>query len=257
MILVGWYDALDMHEVSSFALGHTLMWLLMVNMATWQVLVTFGSIRLIWRITMLKILVGNLVSMATTSIVAGCLNSVAGVAWIPLLLISTIAWFIVTRSCLSHVLISILSTQSSRSTICSYAIPLYFIHYHFHIFTFLGGLNSTDLVASCALIYKTLLHLHRTGNFGISLSSVRHLLEMIINVYLRASSLTLNVLVEVNHLWRFCVQLVHNLSGNLVPKELVFVEISIHVFQLLLDQLIFHYVSFDTRWHLAVFILMY
>ena len=205
---------------------------------------------------MLEILVGDLVSMTATSIVAGCLNSIAGIARVPLLLGPSISWIIVDGSSLSHVLISILSTQSSSSAICGNAIPLYFIHYHIHILTVLCSLNPANLVARYSLIRKTLFHLHRTGNFGITLNSMWHLLEIIINVYLGTSSLTRNVLIEIDHLWGFFVQLIHNLSSDLVSKKFIFLKISIHVFQFLLDQLIFHYVSFDTCCKLISLILM-
>ena len=85
---------------------------------------------------------------------------------------------------------------------------------------------------------------------------MRYLLEIIINVYLRASSLALNVLIEIDHLWGFFVQLVDDLSSDLVSEEFVFCKVSIHVFQFLLNQLIFHYVSFEAFCNLVRLILI-
>lgn len=208
---------------------------------------------------MLKILICDLVSVAATSVVAGCLNPIAGIARVPLSWCSLINRISVDCSSLSHVLISILSTQSSRSTICSNAIPLCFVHDHVHFLALVGSLNPANLVVRPRLISKALFHLHWTWNFRITLYSLRHLLEIIINVYLRASSLALNVLIEIDHLrilMGFFVQLVDDLSSDLVSEKFVFCKVSIHVFQFLLNQLIFHYVSFEAFCNLVRLILI-
>ena len=109
---------------------------------------------------MLKILICDLVSVAATSVVAGCLNPIAGIARVPLSLCSLINRIGVDCSSLSHVLISILSAQSSRSTICSNAIPLRIVHDHVHFLALVGSLNSANLVVRPRLIPKALFHLH-------------------------------------------------------------------------------------------------
>ena len=136
-------------------------------------------------------------------------------------------------------------------------------HGHFHISSFLDPVNSDIFACYCSLypchlrsisynlIWVTTLSQLRIWKLSIVVDIARYslwcILKIIINIYLWAASLTLNVLIEIYHVGllvnSFLVQLIHNFSGYLVSKKLIILEISIDIFQLLLNELIFHDIS--------------
>ena len=145
---------------------------------------------------------------------------------------------------LSHVLVSILCTQSSSSLPTSNTVSL--IHHHVHFFALLGCLNPVDFAIGCWHAALTLVvDVHRVRYFRVdsshALITLINLLEVVVNVYLRAASLVLNMLVKFHHLWLFLMELVNYFLSDLISKELIVLQVSVHILQFLLNQLIFHY----------------
>ena len=175
--------------------------------------------------------------MSTTSIVAGCLNTIACVPRISLTLmipciLLVVVWY-------WHILISILSTKGSWSPVAN---TISFIHHVVHVFALLGCLNTGNFARRYRQVTLS-MDLHWIRDFWITSDTLIDLLKVVVNVDLWAATLIFNMLVKFHHLRLFLVEFINNFLSYLISQEFIVLEVSIHIFQFLLDQLIFHNIT--------------